>query len=145
MNRSVLIFLSIIFVAGISDALAETIELKNGREIIGKVIQETEGAVVVSKHEGAIIYSISRDRIKSIRNSTPEEMRRQKRKARSERVLDKKKERRNAEELSNYRLEKYKQEVLAVKRARGEIKIHGVLRNGEEFRESLGNILKEKK
>ncbi len=107
-----------------SGALPETIELKNGREIIGEIIQETEDAVVVSKYGGSFIYSISRDRIKAIRSFGPEEIETdinlEKKGAYS---VDKEKEKTRREKLEKYRLEKYEQEVLASKKARGRIKI----------------------
>ncbi|MGB2705417.1 MAG: retropepsin-like aspartic protease [Candidatus Omnitrophota bacterium] len=87
-----------------TESRAETIELKNGEIIIGEVKHETEEAVVVSKEDGSFIYSISRDRIKKIRESTPGELKRYK--ARQSATLV-----------------PAKQQVQAAKKARGRIKI----------------------
>lgn len=107
-----------------SGALSETIELKNGKEIVGEIIQETEDAVVISKQNGGFIYSISRDRIKTIRDSGPGETEMDiSFKKKDAYVVDKGEEKTRREELEKYRLEKYKQEVLAAKKARGRIKI----------------------
>jgi len=74
MRQRILIFLTVVFVMRTSGALSETIELKNGKEIVAEIIQETEDAVVISRYDGGFIYSISRDRIKAIRSSGPEEI-----------------------------------------------------------------------
>ncbi|MCQ9207623.1 MAG: hypothetical protein NG740_07075, partial [Omnitrophica bacterium] len=53
-------------------AMAETIELKDGKTIVGDIIKETEDAVIVSKDGGIFVYSLSRDRIKNIKSSSGE-------------------------------------------------------------------------
>ncbi|MFC1590672.1 alpha/beta hydrolase [Candidatus Omnitrophota bacterium] len=51
---------------------ADTIELKNGKEIVGDIIKETGEAVIISKLGGELKASISRDRIRNIRRSKGE-------------------------------------------------------------------------
>lgn len=123
MTRGVLIFLSIFCILWISSVLAETIELKNGEDIVGEIVQETEEALVVSKPEGSFIFSISRDRIKNVRPSTPAELQRERLRKKSKGKVDTEEEKARREKIKKDRLEKYEQEVLAAKRARGRIKI----------------------
>ena len=126
MNRKAFACLVITFALYIPCASAETIELKNGREIIGEIIQETEDVIVVSKHGGGFIYSISRDRIRAVRSSSPEEIEmyeRYKLKKKTAYIVDEEKEKTRRKKLEQYQLERYKQEVLLAKKARGRIKI----------------------
>ncbi|MEE9500011.1 MAG: retropepsin-like aspartic protease [Candidatus Omnitrophota bacterium] len=123
MNRKAFACLVITFALYIPCASAETIELKNGREIIGEIIQETEDVIVVSKHDGGFIYSISRDRIKAVRSSSPEEIEMYKLKKKAASMVDEEKEKTKKEKLEQYRLERYEKEVLLAKKARGRIKI----------------------
>jgi clan AA aspartic protease (TIGR02281 family) len=127
MNRKALILLTLSFIVCISGASAEIIELKDGKEINASIMQETEEVIVVSKLGGGFIYSISRDRIRSIRPSPPKEIEiiEPAEKAVSSTpaaegvvgIGDRLKK------LKEYRLEQYKQEVRAAKKARGRIKI----------------------
>lgn len=123
MKKRALIFLSIFFVVSTSGAKAETIELKDGKTIVGEIVQKTEEAVTVSKRGGGFIYSISRDRIKNIRDSTPEEIKEQEMQTAGGYTVDKKTGEDRQEKIKKYRLEKYEEEVLAAKKARGRIKI----------------------
>jgi len=116
------IYLWIIFFTSI--LFAETIELNNGKKIYGKVIKETEEAIVVSKDDGSFVYSISKDKIKNIRESTAQELKQeylQSTQSSSGESSDEERER--LEVLKKSRQEKYEQEVLAAKKSRGTIKI----------------------
>ena len=55
-----------------SNAFPETIELHDGKTLTGDIISETENGVVVSVDGGSFTCAISKDRIKSIKESTPE-------------------------------------------------------------------------
>ena len=124
MKRKALVVLIIGFILCARNASAETIELKNGREITAKIIRETEDSIVVSRHDGGFIYAISRDRIKAIRGSPPEEMEVKKTEKRLKALpVDAEEEKARKEKLKKYQLEKYEEEVLAAKKARGRIKI----------------------
>ncbi len=113
-----------------SGAFCETIELKNGKKIVGDIVAQTEDAVVVSKQNGSFVYSISRDRVKLIRSSTPEEIEKEKAVERGTfRVVIKPKEKEQIdrrEKIKEYRLAAYEDEVLAAKKARGRVKINFV-------------------
>ncbi len=121
----VLIFIAAFLLAYNTTAFAETIELKNGEIIVGEIKHKTEEAVVVSKEGGSFIYSIARDRIKNIRESTPRELKRYEARqgVPAPAAKGEKKEDTRREELKKYRLEKYEKEVQAAKKARGRIKI----------------------
>jgi len=123
------IFFAALFLMHNTVASAETIVLKNGKEIVGEIKHETEDAVIVSKEGGSFIYSISRSRIKNIRESTPEELERHQARWSVEvppvpapgKVTEEETARR--ERLKKYRLERYERQVKAAKKARGKIKI----------------------
>lgn len=124
----ILLILTLFFLFLCSNFFAATIELKNGKQIVGEIVHETEEAVVVSKHGGGFVYSISRDRIKNIGESTADEMQKEEWlklstgvSARDRSVQESEKARR--EELKKYRLEQYEKEVELAKKARGRIKI----------------------
>ena len=117
-----LVFLPLIFLIFGTIVSAETIELKNGKEIVGKIIQETDEALVVSKGGGSFVYSIARDEIKEIRPSTDEELRTVLPAAKVG-ARDTKEKQDRKEAVKKYRLEQYEKEVLAAKKARGRIKI----------------------
>lgn len=126
--KKVLIFLTAFLIIGILDASAETIELKNGKEIVAEILKERDDAVVVSKEGGKFIFAVSRDRIKNIRPSTQEEIKREKAlksapPPATKAAVDKEEEKAKKEEIEKYRLERYEQQVLAAKKARGRIKI----------------------
>ena len=57
----------------VPDAVADTIELKDGRRITGTVVKETEEIVIISKGEGSILYSVSKGNVKNITKSPAEE------------------------------------------------------------------------
>jgi len=96
-------------------SFAETIELKSGKTIVGTIKQKTEDVVVVSKLGGDVVYSLSRDMIKSIRESTPEEMEYSREQEQAAYVTDKEKKKR---EPSKYRMEQYEKELASARRAR---------------------------
>ena len=106
-------------------SFAETIELKDGKRIVGEVVRETDQTIVISKHDGGFIFAISRDRVANIRESTPEEMKAEaiKRAPPVSGVVQGEDEKKKKGEAEKYRLEMYEKEVLAAKRARGKIKI----------------------
>ena len=103
---------------------AETIELKDGKIIMGEIVQETDDAVVIGKPGGGFIYSISKNRVFKIRPSTADEKK-------SAVILSRdpgaktssESEKKKLEKIKQYRLEKYEEEVQAAKKARGRIKI----------------------
>lgn len=115
------VFLTVFLFLFSSNLFAETIELKNGKEIVGTVIKETEDAVVISRLGGGFVYSISRDRIKSVRESTADEMQTEQRLAVTTTASAPNKDR--IEKLKKYRLEQYEKEVELAKQARGRVKI----------------------
>lgn len=118
-------------------ASADTIVLKDGKTIVGDILQETDDAIVVSKHDGGFIYSISHDRVKRIRRSTPEEIEVEKAKwypvktavsntqgtagSAAAPAATSGKDREDA--TREYQLKRYEEEVLAAQKARGRIKI----------------------
>ena len=99
-------------------AFSETIELKNGKTIVGTIKHETEDVVVVSKLGGDFVYSLSRDMIKSIRESTPEEMEHNRQQEQAAYVPDKEKTIKKKKEPSKYRMEQYEKEVASARKAR---------------------------
>jgi len=124
----------LIYIAiGAPRVLAETIELKDGKKIIAEVLQKTEEAVVLSKDGGKFIYSIARDNIKIIRESTPEEIKNEEdlkkelvgppAKKISTDVSRLTKEEKPSTKKDDYRQERYAAQVLAAKKARGRVKI----------------------
>ncbi len=120
----VLIFFVIFLLTYGAGVFAETIVLKDGREIFAEIKNETEDAVVVSRGNGNFIYSISRDRIESIRKSTPEEIERYSVRPAAETVSgDAENEKGRRQRLNEYRLERYERQVQAAKKARGRLKI----------------------
>lgn len=105
-------------------ALPETIELKDGKIIVGEIVEEAEGAVAISKDGGSVVYSISRDRIKNIRGSTEDEIEDEKAKlGLYGATRDSEQDTASRDKLIGYKLEQYEKEVEAAKKARGRIKI----------------------
>ena len=116
---------------------SETIELKNGKTITGRIIRQNEEVVVVSKSGGQFVYSVLRDRIKKIRESTASELAEEKRlrkrsyktkpAKKKEEVKEvkagKEKKREEQDRHKKARLERYKKEVEMAKKARGRVKI----------------------
>jgi len=103
--------------------LAETIELKNGRKIVCEILEDDGRVVVVSKDNGAFIYSFLRDEIKTIRESTPEELQKEADKKSEYASPPKKTEKKEEADPDEARLERYEAQVLAAKKARGRVKI----------------------
>jgi len=104
---------------------AETIILEDGKEIVGDIAKETDTAVVISRSGGAMVFTISKSRIKEIRGSTAEEVERENRQS-ARHSTPKELSEADAErkrKLEAYRMERYEKEVEAAKRARGRIKI----------------------
>jgi clan AA aspartic protease (TIGR02281 family) len=100
-------------------ALAETVVLKDGKKIVGEIVQETTEAVVISKQDGGFVYSIARERISVIRESTPAELK----KGRPISAAVDGAEKARLEKIKEYRLEQYEKEVQAAKKARGKVRI----------------------
>ena len=118
-------------------AEAKTIELKNGKIIVGNIIKESDEAIVISKLDGNFVYSISRDRIREIRESTPEELNWQKAVEQKTYAADKKAARETGEEtetkeearereekLNQAYEERYKEQVRLAQKARGKAVIN---------------------
>jgi len=109
-------------------AFGETIEMRNGKKIVCKILKETEAAVLISKLDGSLTYVISKDRIKRIRKSTDDEASQEKAEikginiSREEHITDEDYKAKR-EEIKKYRLQRYEQQVLSAKKARGRIKI----------------------
>ena len=118
---AITLFIMLISVVGVT---ADTIILKNGKEIIGDVVSETDEGVVISKQGGNFVYSISKNRIKEIRKSTPEEDARQKRAEERFYAVDKKKMPEQKNKWKQYRLGEYKKEVIAADRAQGRMRVY---------------------
>lgn len=104
---------------------SETIELNDGKTIVGEIVQETDAAVVMAKPGGVFILSITRDRIKNIRMSTPQEVERENKKTETKAYPAPKAqdEKTREEKYRDYRLEQYEEEVELAKKARGRVKI----------------------
>jgi len=109
------------FVTGL--AFPDTIELKDGRTIVADIVGESEEAIVVSKQNGSFIYSISKDRIDTIRKSTNYEVQKRARVEKTFYRVDEEHEKERKEKLDKYASQRHKKEVLAAKRARGVIKV----------------------
>ncbi|MBL7158038.1 MAG: retroviral-like aspartic protease family protein [Candidatus Omnitrophica bacterium] len=122
MNRYAPIFF-LIFILFTQRLAADTVELENGKVIVGAILSETESAVVISKQGGDFVYSISRERIRNIRKSTEGEIVRQRRAEQKTYLVDKKVDEIKKGELDAYRKERYKTQVENAKKARGRIKI----------------------
>ena len=114
--------------------LAETIELKDGQEIEGKIISETEEVFVVEREEGTIVHSISKENVRAVKESIEAPAPVEKAKTKTlwqkalgyvkkatnrpaEKKLEKKTEE-GRERQKAYRLEQYNKEVRAAKKAR---------------------------
>ena len=121
--RTVAIVLAAMLIC-VGSVSADTIILKNGKEIVGNIISETNEGVVVSKQGGNFVYSILRNRIKEIRKSTPEEDARQKRTEERFYAVDKKKVTEQKSKWKEYRLGEYKKEVIAADRAQGRMRVY---------------------
>ncbi|NQU95185.1 MAG: retroviral-like aspartic protease family protein [Candidatus Omnitrophica bacterium] len=104
--------------------IADTIILKNGEEIVGNVVSESGEGVVVSKQGGSFVYSISKNRIKNIRKSTPGEEAWQEKKEGRFYKTDKKNISEQKSKWKEYRLSEYKKEVIAADRAQGRMRVH---------------------
>ena len=125
MKKRALFFILFCFTIFVAPVFSETIELESGKVIVGDILQETDTAVVISKPGGVFISSIARDRIKSIRPSTPREVEREEKKTETKvysgpNAQDEKTER---EKYKDYRLEQYEKEVELAKKARGRVNI----------------------
>jgi len=101
----------------------ETIELTDGKRIVGKILQETDDAVVVSKSDGGFVYSILRTRIVNIRESTTEELGRERRRGLKSGVPVSRVEKKRLENLKKLQLERYERQVELAKKSRGRVKI----------------------
>ena len=74
MNKRMVIIQLLLILFFITNVSADTVELKSGAHIIGDIVKETENTVTVSEEDGKIVYSLSREDIKEIRESTPGEL-----------------------------------------------------------------------
>jgi len=123
-SRIIVLIILILSLSCSPNIFADTIELKNGEKVIGDILQETDEGIVMSKQNGKFVYSISRDRIKSIRKSTEEEEKRRKRKEDNFYRVDKKKIAEQKEKQIEYRQEQYKKEVLSADKTHGRTRIY---------------------
>jgi|GEM_PF-2444284 len=138
--RHFFIFLLILICAVVCSAEAKTIILKDGNVIVGDIVKETESYVVISRNKGSFVFTITKDRISSIRESNESE------KKTEEALNNPKNTAKPAEmpvinpesadaaqaapqpndrktKLDQYRKERYEKEVELAKQARGRIKI----------------------
>lgn len=122
MKRHVWVFFIALSLTG-SPLFADTIELKNGKLIVGHIVKENDSSVVISKQGGDFVYSISRERIKNIRKSTEDELARQKAAEKKAYQVDKKAEEIRKAGLDVYRQERYRAQVASARKARGRMKI----------------------
>lgn len=135
MNRKISLIIIAIF-AVLPNAFSKTIELTNGNTIVCEILNETDSYVTVSQKDGAIVWSVPKERIVAVRDSTAKELERAQSTSSSaaptpsstvrqpyagNRAGEKKLTR--EEKLKAYREERYKKEVEAAKKSRGRVVI----------------------
>jgi hypothetical protein len=121
------IFLCLVLLGiAVSFAEGETIIMKDGKKIIGDIVNRTDKTVTISQGGGAFVYTIKMDRVSDIRDSTPEELAQSKRSSQQHSATSTDTGRNTAdtasdrqEKLRKYRQERYETEVELAKKAPG--------------------------
>ena len=71
MHKIIISTLIVVFL--VSNASADVIKLKDGRNITGDIIDETKDTVVVSRQKGSIVFSLPKANIESIEKASKKE------------------------------------------------------------------------